>query len=151
ITIDSGSLPTGLLFADNNDGTATIFGSPTSDGTSQVTLKATNGVGSDTQTFTIDASNGGGPPISFSGSNWNNFPSVPDTAGFQEGSSGEVDITSTNPAATITLLGNLPSGLSLSGSGASLKVTGTPDAGTSGNYGLEAKAVGSTGTSYQFL
>ena len=67
------------------------------------------------------------------------------------GSSGEVDITSTDSTANITLLGTLPSGLSLSGSGDSLKITGTPDAGTSGNYGLEAKATNSTGSSYAFV
>ena len=55
LSIEQGSLPSGLAFADNGDGTATISGAPDLDqvGTHTVTLKASNLAGTVTQQFTI--------------------------------------------------------------------------------------------------
>ena len=43
ISVD-GALPPGLTFADNHDGTATLTGTPTTAGTYQVTVRASNAV-----------------------------------------------------------------------------------------------------------
>lgn len=50
---ESGALPPGLTFTDNGDGTATLGGAPTTAGTYTLTIKASNSVGSATQTFTV--------------------------------------------------------------------------------------------------
>jgi hypothetical protein len=53
---ESGALPTGVTFADNGDGTATRSGTPApgAGGVYNLTLKASNGAGSDaTQAFTL--------------------------------------------------------------------------------------------------
>ena len=51
---ETGALPAGVTFVDNGDGTATLAGKPTTDGTYPITFTATNGVGSPaTQTFTL--------------------------------------------------------------------------------------------------
>ena len=51
----SGTLPPGMAFQAHNDGTATISGTPSAGtaGTYQVTLTATNAVGTATQTFSL--------------------------------------------------------------------------------------------------
>ena len=54
LSVTSGSLPSGVLFTDNGDGTATISGAPTTAGTYTFTITAANGVGSAAnQTFTL--------------------------------------------------------------------------------------------------
>jgi CSLREA domain-containing protein len=51
---ESGSLPNGVKFIDNGNGTATLAGSPTVAGQFRITISATNGVLPDaTQTFTL--------------------------------------------------------------------------------------------------
>jgi len=53
---ETGSLPSGLTFTDNGDGTATIGGTPDpgSSGSYPLTITATNGVGSDAvQSFNL--------------------------------------------------------------------------------------------------
>jgi hypothetical protein len=61
---ESGTLPSGVTFTDNRDGTATLAGTPTSGGSYPVTISASNGVGSDaTQSFTLMvASSSASPP-----------------------------------------------------------------------------------------
>jgi hypothetical protein len=54
LTLSAGSLPPGLTLTDNNDGTATIAGTPTANGGSTtVALTATNAAGSTDYTLTI--------------------------------------------------------------------------------------------------
>ena len=55
LSIEQGSLPSGLSFTDNGDGTATISGAPNLNqvGAYPVTLKATNLAGTVTQSFTL--------------------------------------------------------------------------------------------------
>lgn len=51
---ESGSLPAGVTFTDNGDGTATISGTPTASGNFPITITASNGSGPDaTQPFTL--------------------------------------------------------------------------------------------------
>jgi len=53
----SGSLPDGVTFTDNGDGTATLAGTPTTPGTYPLTITANNGVSpSQTQQFTLTVS-----------------------------------------------------------------------------------------------
>ena len=60
---ESGTLPRGLKFVDNKNGTATLSGTPTVTGVSTLTFTATNGVGSPAkQTFTVTV--GQAPAIS---------------------------------------------------------------------------------------
>src|SRR5262249_17217179 len=50
----SNDLPDGIEFTDNQDGTFSLSGTPTTPGTYQVILTAANGIGDDsTQTFTL--------------------------------------------------------------------------------------------------
>ena len=49
----SGTIPAGLSFTDNGNGTATISGTPTSAGTTPLTLLATNTYGATSQAFTL--------------------------------------------------------------------------------------------------
>ena len=51
---ESGALPPGVTFVDNNDGTATISGTPTGTGSFAIVITASNGISPDaTQNFTI--------------------------------------------------------------------------------------------------
>ncbi len=67
----TGSLPSGVMFHDNGDGTATISGTPTGgSGAYPITITASNGVGSDaTQNFTLYVS-APCPAPSLSGGHW---------------------------------------------------------------------------------
>jgi hypothetical protein len=52
--MENGALPGGVSFVDNNDGTGTLSGTPTSGGVFSITFTAANGVGSNaTQMFTL--------------------------------------------------------------------------------------------------
>lgn len=51
---ESGTLPSGVTFVDNADGTATISGTPASTGSYAFTITATNTQGSVTQNFTLN-------------------------------------------------------------------------------------------------
>jgi len=54
---EAGTLPGGVAFVDNHNGTATLSGTPNASGTFVLTLTARNGVASDaTQTFTLNVS-----------------------------------------------------------------------------------------------
>lgn len=52
----SGALPPGVTFIDNGDGTATISGVPSTDGTYPIVIAATNGFGSASESLTIKVS-----------------------------------------------------------------------------------------------
>ena len=47
---ETGALPAGITLVDNGDGTANLAGTPTTAGTYTLTITATNGVGTATQT-----------------------------------------------------------------------------------------------------
>ena len=130
---ESGTLPTGVTFADNGDGTAILAGTPGAGtaGTYPITFTATNGLGTPaTQSFTltIDAS----PAITSAASTT-----------FTAGSAGSFTVTATgNPVPTIARTGTLPSGVTFSGG----VLSGTPASGTAGTYPLTFTATNGVGS-----
>jgi len=61
---EAGTLPAGVSFVNNGDGTGTVSGTPTVSGIFPITFAANNGVGSGaTQSFTLTVSGGSGGPI----------------------------------------------------------------------------------------
>jgi hypothetical protein len=138
---ESGSLPSGLAFHDNGNGTAEIYGATKATGTYPITITASNGtLPTVTQSVYVIASASGGPLLGFSGPN---FTSASGEALFQEGTAGSLTITS-SPAAAITLPAgtHLPAGLQFTPGTGQATISGTPQAGTDGYYGLEVQAAG---------
>ncbi|SHG49550.1 Putative Ig domain-containing protein [Jatrophihabitans endophyticus] len=122
---ETGSLPSGLTFTDNGDGTATIAGTPTgSGGTYPLNLTANNGISPNaTQTLTLSV---GQPPA---------FTS-PATATFKIGTAGSFTVTTSGvpTVSTITESGTLPSGLTFTDNGdGTATIAGTPT-GTGNTY-----------------
>ncbi|HUZ35804.1 MAG TPA: putative Ig domain-containing protein [Streptosporangiaceae bacterium] len=136
---ESGSLPAGLTFTDNGDGTATLAGTPgpSAGGSYPITVTATNSLGTTSQTFTLKVDQ---PPAITS----------PSTATASTGSAFSFQITTTGyPAPRLTKLGTLPKGLTFkAGAGT---ITGTPAAGTAGTYQIAITAKNSSGTTSQTL
>jgi hypothetical protein len=100
---ESGSLPSGVSFVNNGNGTATLSGTPApgSVGTYNIPFTASNGIGNQTQTFTLTVSQA--PAITSAGSTT-----------FQVGIAGSFTITATgSPTASISESGVLPSGVTL--------------------------------------
>jgi hypothetical protein len=129
---ETGSLPPGMTFTDNGDGTATLGGTPTSGGSFTITITASNGVlPNATQSFTATV---------------NASPSITsaDHTTFAVGSAGSFTVTTTPgvPATTtITETGSLPSGVTFTDNGdGTATLAGTPAAGTGGTYGLTLTA-----------
>ena len=127
-----GSLPSGVTFSDNGDGTATLSGTPAagSNGTYSFSITATNGVSPDaTQTFTLTVQSA---PAITSG----------DSTTFTEGSAGTFTVTSTGfPTAALSESGLLPSGVSFVDNGdGTATLSGTPAAGSNGVYSFSIKA-----------
>lgn len=125
-TTESGTLPAGLTFTDNGDGSATFAGTPTGPGgTFAVTLTASNGTSPNaTQAFTMTV---GQSPVFTSSS----------TATFRAGSAGSFTVTTSGlpTVTTITESGSLPAGLTFTDNGnGTATLAGTPSAGTGGTY-----------------
>jgi len=125
---ETGSLPPGMTFTDNGDGTATLGGTPTTGGSYTFTITASNGVlPNATQSFTATV---------------NSSPSITsaDHTTFAVGSAGTFTVTTTPgvPATTtITESGSLPSGVTFTDNGdGTATLAGTPAAGTGGTYPL---------------
>lgn len=134
---ESGTLPDGLSFNDNGDGTATIAGTPNagSGGTYPVTVTATNEYGSTSQSFTIKVDEA--PTITSS----NNATAA-------VGNSFSFQITSTGyPDPNFSKTGTLPSGLSFHGRTGI--ISGTPKTGTTGTYVIVITAKNSSGSDSQ--
>jgi hypothetical protein len=132
---ESGSLPSGVSFTDNGDGTATLGGTPAAgtDGTYSLTIDASNGVSPDaSQSFTLTVNPAPEAPAITSA----------DNATFAEGSAGSFTVTSTgNPTAALSETGALPTGVSFVDNGDSTaNLAGTPAAGTAGTYSLTIDA-----------
>ena len=148
-----GTLPNGLFFHDNGDGTATIFGTPTGITTADVTIEATNSNGSVTQDLTVVASPTGGPSITVSGSEVSEQVLDPSTGlelytgTFTADQSGpSVTITSSDSSAPITEIGTLPSGITFTDNGdGTATITGTPTTNAGGYYALQITSTPSSG------
>ena len=143
------TLPTGLAFHDDGNGTAVIYGATSATASDQVQIKASNSSGSVTQTLTVNATAGGGPPVSFSGQS---FSSSDEAAEFTAGSAGSVTVT-TNPGVGLALGGSLPSGLTFSDNEAAgtATISGTPQSGTAGTNGVEITTTSGSPIGYAFL
>ncbi len=136
----TGALPSGLRFADNGDGTASITGTPSAgiEGTYQVQVQATNGTPSGysaTQTLTLTVAD---------------IPSVTsgNQADFTDGKPGSFAVATAGwPAATVAIVGTLPPGLAVkTGTAGSATIAGSPQSNDSGAYPVLVKASNGTGS-----
>lgn len=116
----AGTLPSGITFKDNGDGTATYSGTAVagSGGTYHLTLSATNTAGSAVQNFTltVDQAPSFSGPASFDFSTSGSSSFTPSVAGF--------------PTPAVSESGTLPSGVSWSGT----TFSGMPAVGSSPSY-----------------
>jgi hypothetical protein len=108
-------LPAGLTFTDLGNGTGTITGTPTEVGTYNLTVTATNSAGTTHQTLKLIIAQ----PIVVTSA---------DNTEFEKGNNSDFFVTCTGyPFADITVLGNLPPGISLRSEGDDESVlTGKP-------------------------
>jgi len=139
---ESGTLPGGVTFIANGNGTATISGTPAAGTAGLVpysfTITASNGIAlTATETFklTIDQ-----PPVITRANN----------ATFTVGKAGSFTITTTAglpKTTTLSASGKLPSGVSFTaGSNGTATLHGTPAAGTGDSYTITLTAGNATGS-----
>jgi hypothetical protein len=131
---ETGALPSGVTFADEGDGQATLAGTPAlgSGGVYSLNIVASNGISPNaSQTFTLTVT---GKPAFTSATS--------DT--FTEGTTSTFTVTTSGyPAATITQTGALPPGVTFSAG----TLSGTPTA--TGSYPLNFTAINTYGTAAQ--
>lgn len=131
---ESGTLPDGLSFTDNGNGTAAITGTPAagSGGSYSITITAANQLGTAAQTFTLKVDEK--PAIT----------SATSTAATM-GAAFAFPVTASGyPAAKITEAGILPAGVTFKTATATL--AGTPKTSTAGSYRIVLTATNSSGT-----
>ncbi|PYK80766.1 MAG: hypothetical protein DME38_02330 [Verrucomicrobia bacterium] len=134
----TGTLPSGINFTPNSDGTATIDGTASagSQGNYPINITASNGTLPDaTQTFTITVQDA--PPLL-------EAPAITSAAStsFTVGTAGTFTITTTgSPTPTITLDGAQPAWLSfVDNTDGTATLSGTPDAGSDLSYSFTITA-----------
>ena len=135
---ETGTLPAGLTFTDNGNGTALLQGTATSTGTTNITITASNGISPDaTQAFTVIV---GGAPAFTSAS----------TATASTGSAFSFTVTTSGSPAPSLGFANLPPGVTFTdnhnGTGT---LSGTPT--TAGTYAVALSAANAYGTAQQTL
>ena len=133
-----GTLPSGVTFTDNGNGTATLSGTPGSGtgGTYPLTITARNGVGSDaTQTFSLAVNQA----ASIIGVN---------ATTFGVGVAGTFTVSAIGtPTPSLTETGNLPNGVTFTDNGnGTATIGGTPPTGTAGSYVITIAAHNGVGT-----
>jgi hypothetical protein len=138
---ETGALPTGLTFADNHDGTATLEGTPAAStgGSYALTITANNGVSPNgSQSFTLTV---------------NQAPAITSTNGvaFTETLAGSFTITTTGfptgNSMAITETGSLPSGVTFTNNhDGTATLAGTPANSTSGSYPITITANNGVGS-----
>ncbi len=132
---ETGSLPGGVTFTDNHDGTATLAGTPGAGtgGTYIITITASNGIGTDaTQTLTLTIKQS--PAITSA-----------NMITFTETLAGSFMVTTsgfpTGASMIISKTGALPSGVTFSDmNNGTATLAGTPALGTNGNYPITIMA-----------
>ncbi len=136
----TGNFPSGVLFTANTNGTATIHGTPLTNGTYPVTITATSTAGTATQLFSLVVDQA--PTITSAG-----------TAKFSTGTASSFTITTTgNPASTIGESGALPAGVSfVDNKNGTATIAGTPTATAGGRYVLTITATNRAGSATQTL
>jgi hypothetical protein len=129
---ETGTLPSGVTFTDNGDGTATLAGTPGADtgGSYPITITAANQVGSPaTQSFTLVV---------------NQAPAITsaDSASAPVGSALDFEVTTSGfPAPALFESGPLPTGVSFTDNGnGTATLAGTPGSGTDGSYPITLTA-----------
>lgn len=133
---ESGSLPSGIAFHDNGNGTATLSGTASAAGTFPITFTANNGVGSAaTQNFTLTV---------------NQAPAITSASSttFIAGSAASFSVTTTGtPSPSLSQTGTLPSGLTfVDNRNGTAVLSGTPAANSSGTYPLTITANNGVGS-----
>ena len=128
----AGTMPAGVQFVNNKNGTATISGTPvrTALGPYTVTLTAGNWTGTVTQSFTLTIDKA--PALS----------KLPVTTTATIGTPVDLAITATGyQTPGVAESGTLPSGLSFTSTGnGQAAISGTPAAGTAGSYAITITA-----------
>ena len=127
---ETGALPSGITFTDNGDGTASLAGTATSNGTYPITVTAANGVSPDaSQSFTLTVNEAPG------------FTSAASTT-FLQGSAGSFAVTSVGyPTPSLTKTGTLPTGVTFTDNGdGTATLAGTPATGTTGSYPITIRS-----------
>ena len=136
----SGTLPAGISFTNNGNGTATLNGTPTatSGGTYPITFTARNTGGTTTQSFVLTVS--AKPTISTAA-----------TAIATVGSTFSFTVKATGaPTPTLAEAGGLPQGLTWTDNGnGTATLAGTPGVGQGGVYPLTFTATNAGGTATQ--
>jgi streptogramin lyase len=135
----SGTLPAGLTYVDNGDGTATLSGTPTgaANGLYTLNITAKNTVASTTQSFSLAVTKA---PVFKSISAGSLISTV--------GSAYSTTVTATTYGPTVvTETGTLPAGISFVDNGnGTATLTGTPSTGAGGTYPLTLTATNSYGS-----
>jgi hypothetical protein len=131
----TGTLPNGVTFTDNGNGTATFSGTPAAStgGSYPITITAHNGIGADAaQSFTLIVNQ----VAAITSAN---------NAAFAETTPGTLTVTVTGfPLPTLSETGALPTGVTFNaGTGV---LSGTPAAGTSGSYPITFTAHNGVGS-----
>jgi hypothetical protein len=120
---ETSSLPSGVTFTDNGNGTGTLAGTASTGGTFNVSFTASNGLTPNaTQNFTLTV---------------NLAPAITsaNNTTFTAGQAGAFKVTATGfPAPTLSESGALPSGVTFKASTGTL--SGTPGAATGGTYNI---------------
>jgi hypothetical protein len=131
-----GTLPAGLTYLDQGNGTALISGTPTATGTTNLAITAANGI-TPAATQTLSLVVGQAPAISSAA-----------TTTFDVGPAGSFSVTTTGyPAPTLGETGPLPAGVTFVGnSNGTATISGTPAAGTVGSYPITITATNGSGT-----
>jgi len=138
---ETGTLPAGLNFTDNGNGTALLSGTPTSNGTTELTITATNAIGTTSQTFSVQV--GEAPAITSA-----------DSASTAAGSPLSFTVTTTGYPAPSLGASGLPASADLTftdnGNGTAT-ISGTPATGDIGNYSVGITATNTYGSTTQSL
>ncbi len=132
----TGSLPSGVTFTANTDGTATIGGTPAAgwNGNYFLTITARNSVGSVQQSFVLTV----GQALAITSAN---------TKTFTIGTASSFTIRATGtPTPTVSLSGTLPAGITFTNNGnGTATLAGNAAPGTGGTYPLTIRATNSQG------
>ena len=146
-TLSSGTLPAGVSFSDNGNGTGSLSGTTAiTAGTYTMTVSATNGGGVTSQTITVTVNAAGARPVP----TFTSAAAATATAGtaftFTVTTVGSPTTYTTN----VTRSGTLPGGVSFSNNGnGTATLTGTPTAASGGTYPITFRATNTGGTTTQ--